>query len=71
LLYQLFPDVPQGVPIEEIEYKFRSHWAWGKLMAQHDAREESKVLDEIKNDLEPHRDTLCKVDIARKGKPEI
>jgi hypothetical protein len=40
-------------------------------MAQHEAREESKVLDEIKNDLEPHRDTLCKVDIAKKGKPEI
>jgi hypothetical protein len=59
------------VPIEEIEYKFRNHWAWGKVMAKHNAREESKVVDEIQDDLAAARDTLCKVDVAKKGKPEI
>lgn len=62
----------QGVPIEEIEYKFRNHWAWGKLMAKHDAAQEAKVVDDIADDLAAARGTSsCKVDVAKKGKREM
>lgn len=51
-IYTIFL-VPEtkGVPIEEIEYKFRSHRLWGKVMAKHDAREEAKTIDDIKEGL--------------------
>ncbi|WIA37403.1 hypothetical protein OEZ86_014328 [Tetradesmus obliquus] len=69
--YFLVPET-KGVPIEEIEYKFRNHWAWGKLMAKHDAAQEAKVVDDIADDLAAARGTSsCKVDVAKKGKPEM
>lgn len=33
--YFLVPET-KGIPIEDIESKFRQHWFWGKVMRKHD-----------------------------------
>lgn len=66
--YFLVPET-KGVPIEEIEYKFRAHWFWGKVMSRHDHKMEAAARKASLegNDVAPVRDSFCKVTVPGVG----
>lgn len=62
--YLLVPET-KGIPIEDIESRFRGHWFWKRIMARTDARA-AQASPTPQLEL-PGVEPVCKVDVVKVG----